>query len=134
MLDFYVKVPSVVTAPIKYKPMEVDAINQVANGRERRKQVTFDCSKPFFLAGGVSVEDRSKQPETVRPLDDEYCERRLVCDSAFSTKSEMNDIGLNGETDDEDMEDGETGFDDGSAPVRTIRDPNNWLRANAEST
>ena len=29
---------------------------------------------------------------------------------------------LNGETDDEDMEDGETGFDDGSAPVRNTRD------------
>ena len=35
----------------------------------------------------------------------------------------MNDIELNGETDDEDMEDGETGFDDGSAAVRTICDP-----------
>ena len=30
---------------------------------------------------------------------------------------------LNGETDAEDMEDGETGFDDGSAQVRNIRDP-----------
>ena len=29
---------------------------------------------------------------------------------------------LNGETDDEDMEDGETGFDDRSAQVRNIRD------------
>ena len=28
------------------------------------------------------------------------------------------DVELNGETDDEDMEDGETGFDDGSAQVR----------------
>ena len=27
------------------------------------------------------------------------------------------------ETDGEDMEDGETGFDDGSAPVRNMRDP-----------
>ena len=35
----------------------------------------------------------------------------------------MNDIEFNGETDDEDMEDGETRFDDGSAPVRNIRDP-----------
>ena len=48
VLDFFVKVPSRATAPIKYKPMEVDAINQVTDGRERRKQVTFDCSKPFF--------------------------------------------------------------------------------------
>ena len=35
------------TAPIKYKPMEVDTINQVADGREQRKLVTFDCRKPF---------------------------------------------------------------------------------------
>ena len=32
-------------------------------------------------------------------------------------------VELNGETDDEDMEDGEMGFDDGSAQVRNIRDP-----------
>ena len=30
---------------------------------------------------------------------------------------------MNGETDDENMEDGEVGFDDGSAQVRNIRDP-----------
>ena len=30
---------------------------------------------------------------------------------------------LSCETDDRDMEDGKTGFDDGSAPVRNIRDP-----------
>ena len=41
----------------------------------------------------------------------------------MSAKSEMNDIEFNGETKDEDIEDGETGFDDGSAPVRNIRDP-----------
>ena len=34
-----------------------------------------------------------------------------------------NDVELNGETDDEDTEDGEMGFDDGSAQVRNIRDP-----------
>ena len=33
------------------------------------------------------------------------------------------DVELNGETDDEDMEDGEVGFDDGSVQVRNIRDP-----------
>ena len=48
VLDLFVKVPSGATAPIKYKPVEVDAINQVADGREQRKQVTFDCSKPTF--------------------------------------------------------------------------------------
>ena len=35
----------------------------------------------------------------------------------------MNDIELHGETDDDDIEDAETGFDDGSAQVRNIRDP-----------
>ena len=34
-----------------------------------------------------------------------------------------NDVELNGETDDEEMEDGEVGFDDGSAQVRNIPDP-----------
>ena len=40
-----------------------------------------------------------------------------------ANQSDMNDIELHGETDDEDMVDGETGYDDGSAPVRNIRDP-----------
>ena len=44
VLDLFVKVPSGAAAPTKYKPMEVDAINQVAYG----KRVTFDCSKPIF--------------------------------------------------------------------------------------
>ena len=48
VLDLFVKVPSGATAPIRYKPMEVDAVNQVADGREQRKRVTFDCSKPTF--------------------------------------------------------------------------------------
>ena len=38
-------------------------------------------------------------------------------------KSDGNDIEFNGETDDADMEDGETGFGDGSAQVRNTRDP-----------
>ena len=41
VLDLFVKVPPDAAAPIKYKPMEVDAINQVADGREQRKQVIF---------------------------------------------------------------------------------------------
>ena len=48
VLGLFVKVPSGATAPIKHKPMEVDAINQVADGREHRKRVAFDCSKPTF--------------------------------------------------------------------------------------
>ena len=103
MLDLLLKVPSGPTAPIKYKPMEVDAINQVPDGRESRRSE-------------VSVEDRSKGAETARPLRDEHCDCQFVSDSASSEKSEMNDTELNGETDDEDMEDGETGYDDGSAP------------------
>ena len=48
VLDLFVKVPSGAAAPIKCKPVEVDAINQVADGREQRKRVTFVCSKPTF--------------------------------------------------------------------------------------
>ena len=33
VLDLFVIVPSGANAPIKHKPMEVDAINQVADGR-----------------------------------------------------------------------------------------------------
>ena len=48
VLDLFVKVPPSAAAPIKYKPMEVDAINQVADGREQRKRVTFDYSSSTF--------------------------------------------------------------------------------------
>ena len=48
VLDLFVKMPSVATTSIKYTPMEVDAINQVADGRDQRKQVPFDCSRPVF--------------------------------------------------------------------------------------
>ena len=41
-------VSSGATAPIQYEPMEVDAINQVGDGREQRKKVTFDCRNQFF--------------------------------------------------------------------------------------
>ena len=42
VLGLSVKVPPSAAAPSKYKPVEVDAINQVADGREQRKQMTFD--------------------------------------------------------------------------------------------
>ena len=48
VLDLFVKVPSGAATPVKNKPMEVDAINQVADGREQRKRATFDCSNPTF--------------------------------------------------------------------------------------
>ena len=41
VLDLFVRVPSSLAAPIVY-----DAINQVADGREPRRRVTFDCSTP----------------------------------------------------------------------------------------
>ena len=36
VLGLFVRVPSGAAAPIKYKPMEVDAINQVVDGRKER--------------------------------------------------------------------------------------------------
>ena len=69
------------------------------------------------------MEDRSKRTETVRPQSNERCEKRQGCDSVLSATNGEDDVELNGETDDEDMEDGEMGFDDGSAQVRNIRDP-----------
>ena len=71
----------------------------------------------------MSVEGKSKRTETGRPQFGECCESQPECDGALSVKSDGNDIEVNGETDDEDMEDGELGFDDGSAQVRSIRDP-----------
>ena len=67
------------------------------------------------------MEDRSKQTETVRPQFDERFEKQRERDSALG--SDENDVELNGETDDEDMEDGEMEFDDGGAQVRNGRDP-----------
>ena len=61
------------------------------------------------------MEDRSTRTETVRTQFGERCEKESECDSALSVKSDGNDPESNGETDDEDIEDGETGFDDGSA-------------------
>ena len=69
------------------------------------------------------MEDRSRRTETVRLQFGEHCEKQSERDCALSVKSDGDDSELNGETDDEDMEDGETGFDDGSAQVRNIRDP-----------
>ena len=69
------------------------------------------------------MEDRSKRAETVRPQMHEHCEKRRECDGTLNVTNDKNGDELNGETDDEDMEDGEVGFDDGSARVRNIRDP-----------
>ena len=48
VLDLFEKVPSDAVAPIKYKPMKVDANSQVADGRERGRRVTFDCNSSTF--------------------------------------------------------------------------------------
>ena len=69
------------------------------------------------------MEDMSKQTETVRQQFGECSESLSECDGVLSVKSDGNDIESNGETDDEDMEDGEMGFDDGSPQARNIRDP-----------
>ena len=44
VLVLFVKAPPSAVAPSKYKPMEVDAINQVADGREQRRRVTLHCN------------------------------------------------------------------------------------------
>ena len=48
VLNLQVRVPPNLTAPVTYTPMEVDAINQVADGRERGKRVTFSCNSSTF--------------------------------------------------------------------------------------
>ena len=48
VLDLFVRVPPSVTAPVTLKPMEVDAINQVADERAQRRRLTFDCNSSTF--------------------------------------------------------------------------------------
>ena len=95
-------------APIEHKPADVYVINQVA-----RKRVTFEESANFLMAGQVRVEHRSRRKETVSLQREEHYGCQLGCDRASSVKRDGNDIELNGETDDEDVEDEETDFDDG---------------------
>ena len=124
VLELFVSVPPNVTAPVTYTPMEVDAINQVADGERAREASHVQLPQLNVLtAGRVSVEDRSKRAETVRPQLGERCEKRRECDSVLSATNVENGDELNGETDDEDMEDGDMEFNDGSAHVRNIRDP-----------
>ena len=68
------------------------------------------------------MEGRSKRTPVTPQLDDRRAEQREG-DDALSATEDENDVELNGETDDEDMEDGEMEFDDGSAQVRNVRDP-----------
>ena len=48
VLDLFVEVPPSAVAPSKYKFMEVDVISRVADGREQRRRVTFDCNGSTF--------------------------------------------------------------------------------------
>ena len=105
-------------------PMEVDAIKLQTRRKRAREASHVQLQQLNFLtAGRVSVEDRSKRAETVRPQLGERCEKRREFDSVLSATNDENGDELNGETDDEDMVDGEMGFNDGSAQVRNIRDP-----------
>ena len=80
------------------------------------------------------MEDRSKRTETERPQSNDRCEKRQGCDSVLSATNDENDVKLNGETDDEDMEDGEVRYDDGSAQVRNVRDQANRPSRSTKST
>ena len=80
VLDLFVRVPPSVTVPVTCTPMEVDAINQVANGREQASHVQLQQLN-FLTAGKVSVEDRSKRTGAVRPQLDERCGKQRECDS-----------------------------------------------------
>ena len=53
------------------------------------------------------MEDRSKRAGAVRPQLDECCGEQRECDSVLSATNDENDEELNGETDDEAIEDGE---------------------------
>ena len=57
------------------------------------------------------MEDRSKRTETVRPQVDGCCEQQRECDRVLSS------------TKDEDMVDGEMGFDDGTVTSVTQANP-----------
>ena len=93
---------------------------KVRKGGESRSAATAQLSDGRRSERG---RDRSKRTGAVRPPLDERCRKQRECDSVLSATNDENDVELNGETDDEDMEDGEVGFDDGSAQVRNIRDP-----------
>ena len=61
MLDLFVKVPSGAVAPIKYKPMEIVAIHQVADGRKQRDSLRLIATNQLF--GGRSERGRQVQAD-----------------------------------------------------------------------
>ena len=48
VLDLFVRVPPSVTAPVMWTPMEVDAINQVADGRSRGRESRSTAAAQLF--------------------------------------------------------------------------------------
>ena len=115
VLDLFVRVPPSVTAPVTYTPMEVDAVNQVADGESEGSESRSVATAHLF-DGRRSERGRQDRKCVSAAKNDENV-------SVLSATSDENGDELNGETDDEDMEDGEMGFDDGSVQVRNIRDP-----------
>ena len=77
VLDLFVRVSSGLAAPIVYTLMELDA----RRWKRAEKASHARLQQPNFLtARMLSVEDRSKRAETVRPQVDERCEKRRECD------------------------------------------------------
>ena len=81
----------------------------------------------------MSVEDRFRQTETLSTQRDEHCGCHSERVSASSVKKDGNDMELNGETDEE-MEDEETEFDDGSTQEKNIRDHAQSTLKNTDTT
>ena len=48
VIYLFVMEPSSLTAPIVYTPMKVDAFSPVADGRQPRRRVTFQCNSSTF--------------------------------------------------------------------------------------
>ena len=93
VLDLFVRVPPSATAPIVYTPMEVDAINQVSRwkGAEEGSHARLQQTN-FLTEGGVSVDDRPKRTETVRPQFGECCGKQREIGGALSATSDERDI------------------------------------------
>ena len=87
--------------------------NRTSCRREKTKEASHVPNS--LMAGRVSVEHWSRRTETVSPQRDEHCRRHFQCDNALSVTSGGNDIELNGEMDDQDVEDEVTRFDDGTS-------------------
>ena len=93
VLDLFVRVSPGATAPVTYTPMEVDAINQ--KGAKEESHVRLQQPK-FLTAGGVSVEDKSKRIETVRPQLREHCGKQRENGSELGETDDEGDVELNG--------------------------------------